>query len=118
MTEYEYGPRRAKIVVDGERISALRRDMALTQRELAIKARVSLSTITRIEENGENGTHVYGRTWRNIARALGLRSDTSAESIRIFEAYTFEGRTSDGVYHRDPERVVERYDRMSRGEES
>lgn len=117
MTEYEPGNRRVKIVVDGEKISAIRRDLGLSQGELAKRSKVSLSTITRIEQNGEVGTPVYGTTWRKLARALKLRPGSSADSIRIFDAYTFKGYNADGVYVRDPLSLDERYDRMKAAEQ-
>jgi len=59
----------------GQRIKRLRKDAKLTQEQLAERAGVSTSTITRIEQ-GERG--VSTKTEKALAQALG----TSFERLR------------------------------------
>lgn len=118
MTTYVYGDRRIQIVLNGEKISTIRRDLGMTQVELATKAKVSRSTIERIEETTEGGAPVHTRTWRNISKALGLRSEGAMNDIRIFEEYLFEGTDAEGQYVRDPLTLEMQYERMRREDES
>lgn len=56
----------------GSRITKLREKRGLSQRGLAIKANVSNSTISRIENNQ---SIPYGQTLENLAKALEVSTD-------------------------------------------
>jgi transcriptional regulator with XRE-family HTH domain len=55
--------------VDGMRLRRLRRENALTMRELAEKSGVSLDTILKLEHGGREA---QARTHRRLAEALGV----------------------------------------------
>ena len=55
----------------GQRLEATRRRRVLTQADLAIKAGVSLITVTRME-NGSGAVNPRPTTVRRLAKALGV----------------------------------------------
>lgn len=57
----------------GKRVRALRRQQDLTQRQLAERSHMNPITISRLEHG--NSEHVYARTVRDLARALGCTTD-------------------------------------------
>lgn len=83
MTEYISGYNRLELIIDGDLVSVKRRDLGLTQRDLAARARVSLGTIGRIEQRASDGCPVTRRTWRQIAKALLLRKDSEMFELLI-----------------------------------
>jgi transcriptional regulator with XRE-family HTH domain len=59
----------------GERLKRLREEQALTQAELAERAGVSISTVSRLEQTS---LPVRAGTVRRLARALGVQSTALA----------------------------------------
>jgi transcriptional regulator with XRE-family HTH domain len=57
------------VVYIGDRLKALRIENALTQQELADKARLNITTVTRLERNQ---TEPHMPTVRKLAAALGV----------------------------------------------
>lgn len=83
MTEYVSGYNRLELMLNGDLVSVKRRDLGLTQRDLAARSRVSLATIGRIEQRARSGCPVTRRVWRQIAKALGLKRDSEMFEILI-----------------------------------
>jgi transcriptional regulator with XRE-family HTH domain len=84
----------------GEQIAARRKALALTQRMLAQKARVGLSTLDALE-NGRLGELGYSKI-NNILTALGLELKLQEASVRrpTLEQLMQEGRDDQGLDRR------------------
>lgn len=104
MTEYLAGYNRLELTIDGDLVSVKRRDLGLTQRDLAARSRVSLATIGRIEQRADQGCPVTRRTWRQIAKALGLKKDREMFELLIRprdadgDAVTLERQRAEELY--------------------
>lgn len=81
MPIYDPDYRRRELKINGPALSAMRRDHYLSQAELAAKARLSRSAIARYET--EPGKGITGRAWRQLCKALGLRSEADMARILI-----------------------------------
>jgi transcriptional regulator with XRE-family HTH domain len=103
MTTYEFGYNRRELKVNGPAISAMRRDMHLSQAELAVKAKLSRSAIARYES--EPGKGITGRAWRQLCKALGLKSQRDMERILIDDGPAVD--MGDGT--REPISLYEQY---------
>jgi transcriptional regulator with XRE-family HTH domain len=75
----------------GERIASLREEQALTQADLAEKARISPSTLSQIESGRVPRPHVG--TVRKIARALGVEP----QDLRRTEELALSGKADAGA---------------------
>jgi transcriptional regulator with XRE-family HTH domain len=77
----------------GERIATLREEQALTQADLAERARISPSTLSQIESGKVPRPHVG--TVRKIARALGVEP----QDLRRAEELVFTGASPKAAPH-------------------
>lgn len=80
---FPHGDRKLRIIVDGDKLSAHRRDCGYTQKALAEACGVTPRSIARIEQQGEDGQPVYRRTFRALCKALMLKTKPEQDSLLV-----------------------------------
>lgn len=74
-------------VIDGRKLVAFRFALALTQADLAKRAKVSIGTVRRIEQNATVGdNHSRSGTLNKLAKALGVDQD----ELRDYEMESYD----------------------------